>query len=172
MRTNAASEAVQEIHDINALAAKLLLSSPATGPLGLAAAEIERARAYDKWIDLVNEGHAWDHKSYIHKTWGSFQTIDFITIGKAAKIKFFLDIWSNIHYGYVGLAAGFLETELLWGSDLQSLWHNRSGDPPSDVASIKIGFRLYHGTLSIQALLKELYEHSAELSGTPVVNPG
>jgi hypothetical protein len=164
MQKNAASGAVQDIHDINVLAARLFL----LGPLGLAAAEIEKARAYDKWKDLVNEGHVWDHKSYIKKTWTAYQTIDFKTIGKAEKIEFFLDIWSNIHYGYVGLAAAFTELELIQGSNIQSWLHNGSGDPLSDVVSIKIGFRLYHGTLSVPALLKEIYEHSHDLSGTPV----
>ena len=32
---------------------------------------------------------------------------------------YFYDVWSNIHYGYVGLSVGFDEDTLLKGSDIQ-----------------------------------------------------
>ena len=32
---------------------------------------------------------------------------------------YFFDVWSNIHYGYVGLSVGFDEDTLLKGSDIQ-----------------------------------------------------
>jgi hypothetical protein len=167
MKKNGASAAVQDIKVLNDAAVDTLpLAIVVEEALGPVAAE--KALAYKKWIDLVNEGHVWDFKSYIQKTWTSYQTLDFQTIGKPEKIQFFLDIWSNIHYGYVGLAAGFSEFELIQGSNVQSWLHNHSPDPLSDVVSIKIGFSLYHKALSVPALLKEIYDHSHDLSGKPV----
>ena len=35
---------------------------------------------------------------------------------KYKEYDFYLDVWSNIHYGYVGLSVGFTEDLLLKGS--------------------------------------------------------
>ena len=57
----------------------------------------------------------------------------------------YYDIWSNIHYGYVGLGVGFDENTLLDGSDLQQVLHpgTRGADTLDDKTAMKIGFSLY-----------------------------
>jgi len=73
--------------------------------------------------------------------------------------EYFYDIWSNIHYGYVGTACGFTESELLDGAGLEqigsTLARGRMPDPftsdarlrrwddASDQASIALGIALY-----------------------------
>lgn len=60
---------------------------------------------------------------------------------------YFYDVWSNIHYGYVGLSVGFDEKTLLGGADLAQIIDS-SGDNVEDTGddkiSIKIGFALYY----------------------------
>ncbi len=74
------------------------------------------------------------------------------------------DIWSNIHYGYVGRATGFSQPELTGGAGIEQIgsdlynyrhthqWPHRSPgadnwaaswDDPSDNAAIQIGIHLW-----------------------------
>ncbi|WP_024558523.1 polymorphic toxin type 44 domain-containing protein [Franconibacter pulveris 1160] len=65
---------------------------------------------------------------------------------KYKEYDFYLDVWSNIHYGYVGLSVGFSEDLLLKGSTWeQNMTPGAMGDDTlDDVTSMKIGFELYH----------------------------
>ncbi|MGP9687782.1 polymorphic toxin type 44 domain-containing protein [Psychrobacter sp. AOP22-C1-C5] len=59
-----------------------------------------------------------------------------------------LDIWSNIHYGYVGRSIGFTANELLTGSNIAQYVSNAvileiSGDTKDDKTAIEIGIELY-----------------------------
>ncbi len=73
---------------------------------------------------------------------------------------YYFDIWSNIHYGYVGRASGFSQPELTGGAGLEQIGSNwvrglpshrspgadnwlASWDDPSDNAAIQIGIRLW-----------------------------
>ncbi|MGB9873197.1 MAG: RHS repeat-associated core domain-containing protein, partial [Anaerolineae bacterium] len=78
---------------------------------------------------------------------------------------YFYDIWSNIHYGYVGRASGFSQPELTGGAGVEQIgsdlynykdthqWPHQSPgtdswlaswDQPSDNAAIQIGIRLWN----------------------------
>lgn len=59
----------------------------------------------------VPSGHEWDHKP---KIFDKFQT--YRTPVPGTDTNLFYDVWSNIHYGYVGRYAGFGEQELIDGS--------------------------------------------------------
>jgi len=71
------------------------------------------------------------------------------------------DIWSNIHYGYVGRASGFSQPELTGGAGIEQIGSNwlsgasphfsqgadnwaASWDDPSDNAAIQIGIHLWN----------------------------
>ncbi len=72
------------------------------------------------------------YKNYYHKYKG---------------FDYFYDVWSNIHYGYVGLSVGFDEETLLDGADLAQIIDSRAKnveDTDDDKISIKIGFALYY----------------------------
>ncbi len=61
---------------------------------------------------------------------------------------YYFDVWSNIHYGYVGLSVGFSEDTLISGSDIQQFFENLGkgkfgADTPDDRTAIKIGFKLF-----------------------------
>jgi RHS repeat-associated protein len=72
------------------------------------------ASAFVMWTLKVYTGRPWDQKGEIqdlYKMAGS--RTDYLTIGDR---QYHYDIWSNIHYGYVGMAAGFSEQDLLNGA--------------------------------------------------------
>jgi hypothetical protein len=135
---------------------------------------------------LVSDANArplcgqWDYKKEIERLFDNSQHIDFCAIGYDEMVIFYYDIFANIHFGYVGEAAGFSETALLEGADIEQpfsnimaaikypSWENISNvwkgkDPISDKASIKIGIDLYRTSLNTQTLLEQLYLHKHEL---------
>ncbi len=126
------------------------------------------------WTEKVFKNRPWDHKKYIHripklqavavhrKLWTLTEIREQrIKISNGTETKaptnsesywhkykthdYYYDIWSNIHYGYVGLAAGFDEKLLLGGAALAQFIDNftTEGDAPDDINSIKLGFKLY-----------------------------
>ncbi|AXA90612.1 polymorphic toxin type 44 domain-containing protein [Massilia sp. YMA4] len=140
----------------------------------------EKTRAYTIWAERVGPGRPWDHKPILRerllkqktfrKGWQRYGNEDY-----------FYDIWSNIHYGYVGVACGFGQDELLGGAGLaqaasdiwtrvkewqapavqhhpeNGAWANRFDDIPDHI-SIKLGVQLYRqakpAALTVAALLK------------------
>jgi hypothetical protein len=186
MKTNAASEAAKKIRALNEshafrdafaelqkhnffwqlLFGKGLLDSAMDQDL------VAKAAAKVNWAcDVMDARGAaigcgmWDHKPKIRGQWGVAQLIDFSAIGHAEKINFYYDIWSNIHYGYVGRAAGFGAKELIDAADTENLVSNLgTSEPSSDTVSIQIGMDLYEqGKLSVHALLQKLYENRGKL---------
>jgi uncharacterized Zn-binding protein involved in type VI secretion len=74
-------------------------------------------RAMDEWKDLVGYDKLWDHKSFIRKEYGEY------SYDLATNTSLPFDTWSNIHYGFVGEAAGFDQGTLLNGAGLAQ-WLN------------------------------------------------
>ena len=67
------------------------------------------AAAWAIWANKVGPRMDWDHKPKLRKLFlGVFH--------KLGAYDYFYDIWSNIHYGYVGVIAGMSESELLDGA--------------------------------------------------------
>jgi len=197
MRINAASLHARKIAQNNAQAtqdcyaqyqklpflAKLFggaqyLESCESGRYGL------KVAALASWTLLVRENGAWDHKKYIRET---FKPAD-----PNAKEQhwhhykgfvYFYDIWSNLHYGYVGKACGFTESELLDGAGLEQIGSDivngrvpsaspgvpglRRFDNSSDRESVAMGIRLYPRMPSVVELLN-LLEKTAGLTRRPL----
>jgi len=133
-------------------------------------AAINSAFAQTTWFALVHTDGPWDHKKVFREqkigetvpgawhTWGEWE--------------YFYDPWSNIHYGYVGRAAGFTHEELLSGADMQQQIDDGSrstgGDPPQDKISIKIGMDLYDQQTPVTAeLLIQKIESSTSFDRRP-----
>jgi len=114
------------------------------------------------WIDKVRPGHDWDHKPKIKDLYGMAQRPLYEYQGSRdywspvpapagqppAMVSY--QVWSNIHYGYVGREAGFSESWLKTGAnfaDVDSLGdaytfaRGRAIDP-GDEAAIGIGTEL------------------------------
>lgn len=107
----------------------------------------------------------WDHKSVIIQLQNSQKWACDSTTG----LKFMYDIWSNIHYGFVGRFVGFTEFELINGAGYAQICDNKKPlwewttayvvnrfvdigdadilggfDDAEDTQAIKVGFSLYN----------------------------
>jgi len=122
----------------------------------LLADAVARYQALGMWAVKVCQGCEWDHKKRIRDEWHDWQFV--------YDIEYYFDIWSNIHYGYVGAAAGFSQDTLLdgagaaqWLSETYKKFRGegpgsqeapgiaglRRFDDPSDQSAIKGGIRLW-----------------------------
>ena len=112
------------------------------------------------WTERVFAKRPWDHKPLIRnkfnglaveRTEYSTEVKRMVTYKsywhKYKDYDYYYDVWSNIHYGYVGLSVGFDEKTLLGGADLAQVIDSSGGnaeDTGDDKTSIKIGFALYY----------------------------
>jgi uncharacterized Zn-binding protein involved in type VI secretion len=121
------------------------------------------------WTERVYAGRPWDHKPLImnnpalkavtvHR---KVRTLTGVRIQRTFDHKapknsesywhkykqydYYLDVWSNIHYGYVGLECGFTKEVLLNGADAAQFLDQLSisGDAPDDKTCVEIGFSLF-----------------------------
>ncbi|WP_095067177.1 polymorphic toxin type 44 domain-containing protein [Pseudomonas sp. Irchel 3A18] len=129
----------------------------ATNPQTIGASNMVAAMAI--WTERVGQNRPWDHKPKIHSKFGGYHH-------KQGKYDYFYDIWSNIHYGYVGRAGGLSESMLSDGAGVEQIasdsirklfdWERRRGphategvegmrafDDAPDRISISIGIRLF-----------------------------
>lgn len=118
--------------------------------------------AISLWIEMVDTDKPWDHKKKIQEKFSSVSVKNRPFVGRNKQIKYsqisyhkykyhdyFLDVWSNIHYGFIGRFCGFSENTLLTGSDFQQFVSNVknlnfSGDDPSDKITMQLGMDLYN----------------------------
>lgn len=129
-----------------------------------------RRAALASWALLVRPNGVWDHKQYFDPAVDSVRGMQFATLGittepyhhKYQGYEYYYDIWSNIHYGYVGRYIGFSEDALLDGAGLAQLLDdfrkfdksptNRSDingeglrryDDVADYLSVRLGISLF-----------------------------
>nr|ADH04655.1 unknown [Chondromyces crocatus] len=120
--------------------------------------------AYLALIERVAPGRPWDHKDHFTSrqigetvpgrwhTWGEWE--------------YFHDVWSNIHYGYVGRASGFSERTLIDGANAQqqvhSWWTGKTsrGDPEQDSLAVSMGCRMYDSGTPVtpEALIQKVVQ--------------
>ncbi|MGY0232970.1 RHS repeat-associated core domain-containing protein [Longispora urticae] len=98
------------------------------------------AAALYEWAVHVRPGAVWDHKDYLRNRYNlaDGKNIWFDIDGSDYSVR--MDMWSNIHYGYVGAAAGFGEAELQNGQRVPIL---SGASQPIDNITVQIGIDLY-----------------------------
>ncbi|PSQ96788.1 MAG: hypothetical protein BRD55_05810 [Bacteroidetes bacterium SW_9_63_38] len=101
--------------------------------------EAAKSLGKDAGFSIHGDG-IWDFKPVLADAWGQWNRLT------NSPAVYYYDIWSNLHYGYVGRAAGFSKKELIWASDAQQ----KSGtgatggkDPVRDEQAIEEGCSLY-----------------------------
>ena len=118
------------------------------------------------WKDLVGYNCIWDHKPALKENLKRIlKERDFSVEGslwawsKLNNFDYYYDIWSNIHYGFIGVHAGFLPDSLTAGASAAQYMNDRGSksgtqyhpengalynryDDISDQISIKIGIEL------------------------------
>ena len=115
------------------------------------------------WTNQVYQDGPWDHKPMIakkfHPRHPREQQYHAYSSPSYKSYVYYYDVWSNMHYGYVGTAAGLSEAELLDGAGLEQIvstsldreipdytpnvsWP-RAFDGKGDREAIEIGIKLY-----------------------------
>jgi uncharacterized Zn-binding protein involved in type VI secretion len=78
-------------------------------------AKAQKLAAATIWTKKVGQNQEWDHKPKLKALFnGTFWH-------KQGKYMYFYDIWSNIHYGYVGIIGGLSESVLLDGAGAEQI---------------------------------------------------
>lgn len=101
-----------------------------------------RAAALAIWYLKVKSGADWDHKPEIIKRCNLIEGDKHFPIFGDTTHEWFFDIWSNIHYGYVGTSVGFNEGTLIGGANAGEIF-GAGGNDPIDDAMAKIGIRMW-----------------------------
>ncbi|MCP5419029.1 MAG: hypothetical protein H6970_00870 [Gammaproteobacteria bacterium] len=175
MNTNAHGPDAKKMLDLNTYSADQCIQNYRNQPLlpkllglGITPEEcVNRQMTYPQaallsWTLLVAQGAKWDHKVIIPT---KFHPRDPVAQHWHLydNTLYFYDVWSNLHYGYVGMACGFSESVLLDGAGLEQIGSDifrgrmpgRTGSPgdglrafddPADRAAITEGIRLYRST--------------------------
>lgn len=193
MNTNAHGDVARRIRELNAISAKTCIDEYINAPFlvrlfgAVTPAECINYELSGKqaalllWTAQVMQNADWDHKPKIARRFMSAATHSRYWHVRD-EYKYFYDIWSNIHYGYVGRACGFSDSMLLDGAGLEQIgsdllrghWPTRTQgisslrgfDDPSDRAAIAIGVRLHKsnaGKVTAEQVLREVLR-SAELT--------
>lgn len=116
-------------------------------------AVLAKLAALAEFTSRVADGREWDHKDMLKdelelnpdKKPGTTGDEDwYFPIEGNDQYEYSYEIWSNIHYGYIGVAAGFTEDELRVGS----LAADKGIYVPADDLSVRIGIELWqeHGS--------------------------
>lgn len=142
-----------------------------------------RMVAVVSWTLLVRQGAAWDHKEQIRTTFTpAVGPNEEQAWHRYYSTLYYYDIWSNIHYGYVGMACGFTASGLLDGAGLEQIGSDlgrltlprstagvsgmRRFDDSSDRAAIRIGTALYPAEVTSAKLVSEVVRN-VEVSSKP-----
>lgn len=120
--------------------------------------------AHLAWGALVRQNGVWDHKPIIARRFTPAVESGEQHYHRYHDHVYFYDVWSNIHYGYVGRACGFSEAELLDGAGVEQIASDlirgdmpkesvgvsgmRRFDHPSDRVAVTIGTELFKASPS------------------------
>ncbi|MCB9781084.1 MAG: LysM peptidoglycan-binding domain-containing protein [Alphaproteobacteria bacterium] len=133
---------------------------------------IQLIAALGEWAAMVRGGGPWDHKARILTQWGEW------AVDPTSGILYNFDVWSNVHYGHVGRAAGLPEFALIEGAGVAQLLDNETVQPdgegllgryddPLDQAAIRAGFSLWNSSgsaVSAPALVEMLRASAGSLN--------
>ncbi|MFF9851012.1 SpvB/TcaC N-terminal domain-containing protein [Streptomyces litmocidini] len=124
----------------------------------------DKAAALAAWKELVKTGGPWDHKGRIRGMNGNREFNSTNIPGTGLWIRD--DFWSNVHYGYVGTAAGFSPEVLLGGASAVDVKENQPLTW-ADTTAITFGIRLYQAYgekgLTVDDLNTQIRNHIDEL---------
>lgn len=118
--------------------------------------------AYFIWWDAVRDHARWDHKPKLENKFKLKESDDYyLPIRGDTEHEYFYDIWSNIHYGYVGSAAGFDSDTLHKFAESGGPGTGKTDD--GDKLSLQIGIDLwnkYHLNLTKSNVINEILSHT------------
>lgn len=125
IQTNARSRIVRRIRALNV--GVIVSPAPAKAAAGLL------------WRKQVKPNGPWDHKPLLKRKFNMRSEDDFFMDVPGTASRVYYDIWSNIHYGYVGRVAGFTATELIVAQNLPGTGEHSKADD----LKVKLGIWLH-----------------------------
>ena len=190
MRTNIRSRAARSMRDNWRALPEVDARGPALtwGPGGLVfhppSIDIDvpnPTRALRDWKNMVGNRRPWDHKAAIRAAFGDWSD------DRSSGLQYFYDIWSNLHYGYVGsfigfgawlLKAGAGYAQVAAGTNPGGYWDRRAEtlgdadflaafDDPKDQEAIMVGVHLWEqqrATVSVTDVVEHVRLHAARSS--------
>lgn len=118
-----------------------------------------KAAALMAWGLKVRQDGAWDHKPIIARRFNPANPGGEQHYHRYEDRVYFYDVWSNLHYGFVGRACGFSAAELLDGAGIEQIASDllrgngpqaspgvqgmRQYDHPQDRVAVEIGVDLF-----------------------------
>ncbi len=108
-------------------------------------AELDKGKTLSallKWRSLVKEDAVWDHKPKLKEKFVKGSDDYYFPIRNDTEHEFFYDIWSNVHYGFVGSAAGFDSITLHKYASMSSIGAGKEDE--GDYLSVQIGIDLWN----------------------------
>ena len=108
-------------------------------------AELDKGKnlsALFKWRSLVKENAVWDHKPKLAEKFIKDSDDYYLPIRSDGEHEFFYDIWSNVHYGFVGSSAGFDSDTL--HKYASASWIGAGKEDKGDYLSVQIGIDLWN----------------------------
>ncbi|MDC0835975.1 S8 family serine peptidase [Geitlerinema sp. CS-897] len=121
-----------------------------------------------QWAGIVKTDAEWDHKPKLTTRLELNNPPDYyFPIPGGGNHEYYYDIWSNIHYGYVGASVGFDRSTLQFGANLHEQFTGVNDD--SDVIAVDIGISLwqkYAGNISKNLLHELIISHKDKLNRT------
>jgi uncharacterized protein YraI len=124
------------------------------------------------WYDKVRGGHEWDHKAFLKNTYfantvRSSQRYSQVP-GADAAVNF--DVWSNIHYGYVGtvlgISRGSLQTFADAGRWVPGAGRNDAGDRLAVDIGVDLARSLQGSVITAEAVDLAIRDRLSELDNT------
>ncbi|MFD3748201.1 polymorphic toxin type 44 domain-containing protein [Nocardia sp. NPDC058633] len=111
--------------------------------------------------EKVEVGAEWDHKPQLEDRFDLSAEDDYYFKDPSQDRAVYYDLYSNIHYGYVGRAAGFPEDTLIWAANQGG---STGANDVGDDISMRIGSELYekYGNDMTQAQLHEGIEQAMQ----------
>jgi outer membrane protein OmpA-like peptidoglycan-associated protein len=138
-----------------------------------------RISAFLAFYNMVKTGAPWDFKTRLGEKLNNITPCrtpncrgKLFSVTLAGRCMTF-EAPANIHFGYIGLHAGFSMAELLGGAGLAQMMELRGelGDDPKDTQAITKGFSLFFdddpGKLTSTGLEKNFYENQKPGEGDP-----
>jgi hypothetical protein len=133
----------------------------------------KKSAAIVQWTYQVAPGQPWDHKPKLAEKLGFQEKKEWFNfpIKGDSEHEYYYDIWSNIHYGYVGASVGFSREELQKGATVPGI---AGTNDDGDVLSVNIGFDLwekYAWSLSTEDLRQAILDKTQDFLKIGQDNP-
>ncbi|MGW8362914.1 ricin-type beta-trefoil lectin domain protein [Streptomyces wedmorensis] len=133
---------------------------------------LSNSEATFEWFFKVRTGADWDHKPKLKAMMHLRTSPDYYFIVPGTGEEAYYDIWSNVHYGFVGMAAGFEASDLEKGaaSGLPGAGDTDAGDRVSVRQGIEM-FKKYGTGMTQEQFHQGMLDSVAAMRGTDQVRP-